>query len=71
MTTAADVGRLIAARKPGDSVAIAFDRRGERMSATLALIENPHRELVAVEDAGQTLTDDQRKFRDRWLSAVF
>ena len=69
--SAVDLERITGARKPGDPVQILFERRGERISATLTLAENPHRELVAVEDAGQTLTEEQRKFRDRWLSAGF
>jgi predicted metalloprotease with PDZ domain len=68
---AADVERAIVARKPGDPLPVVFDRRGERISTAMTLIEDPHRELVAGEDAGQPVTDEQRRFRDRWLSAGF
>jgi predicted metalloprotease with PDZ domain len=71
IASGADVDRVIAARKPGDAVPVVFERRGERVTATLTLIEDPHRELVAMEEAGQTPSDEQRKFRDRWLSAGF
>ena len=71
VTTAAEFDKAIATRKPGDPLPIVYDRRGERVTSALTLVENPHRELVAVEDAGQTLTDEQRRFRDRWLSGSF
>ena len=71
VTTAAEIDKAIATRKPGDPLPIVYDRRGERVTSALTLVENPHRELVAVEDAGQALTDEQRRFRDRWLSAGF
>ena len=71
VTTAADIDKVIATRKPGDPLPIVYDRRGERVTSALTLVENPHRELVAVEDAGQTLSDEQRRFRDRWLSGGF
>jgi predicted metalloprotease with PDZ domain len=63
--------RAIATRKPGDPLPVVYERRGERFTSALSLVEDPHRELVAVEDVGQTLTDEQRRFRDRWLSAGF
>jgi predicted metalloprotease with PDZ domain len=69
VTTAAEIDKVVAARKAGDPLPIVYDHHGERVTTALALVENPHRELVAVEDAGQTLTDEQRRFRDRWLSA--
>jgi len=71
VTTAADLDKVIATRKPGDPLPIVYDRHGERVTSALTLVENPHRELVAVEDAGQTLSDEQRRFRDRWLSSGF
>jgi predicted metalloprotease with PDZ domain len=68
---AADVERAIAARKPGDPLPVVFDRRGERISAAMTLAEDPRRELIAAEDAGQAVTEDQRRFRDRWLGGGF
>jgi len=65
---ATEFDRAIAARKPGDPLPVVYERRGERFTSALTLVEDPHRELVAVEDAGQTLTEEQRRFRDRWLS---
>lgn len=71
VTTGADVDKAIAARKPGDPLPIIYERRGERLTSALTLIEDPHRELVTMEEAGQTPTDEQRRFRDRWLSTAF
>jgi hypothetical protein len=50
-------------------VSVTFDRRGQQVTGALALIEDPRRELVPAEDAGQTLTPAQRQFRERWLSS--
>jgi predicted metalloprotease with PDZ domain len=67
-----DVGGLLAAvatHKPGDRVAVTFDRRGERHTSTINVTEDPRRELLTVEDAGMPLTDAQRRFRTSWLSS--
>jgi hypothetical protein len=68
--TSADVERAIATRKPGDSVQMVYDRRGERITAVLKLAEDPGLEVVPAEEAGQTLTDAQRRFRDGWLASA-
>jgi len=69
-TTSADVERAIAARKPGDSLQVVYDRRGERITSVLKLVEDPSLELVPAEEAGQALTEAQRRFRDSWLSSA-
>jgi len=71
VTNTTELDRAIATRKPGDPLPIVYERRGERFTSAMTLVENPHHELVAVEDAGQTVTDEQRQFRDRWLSGGF
>ncbi len=68
--TSADIERAIATRKPGDSVQVVYDRRGERITSVLTLVEDPGLELVPAEEAGQALTDAQRKFRDSWLASA-
>ena len=65
-----DIDRALMTRKPGDSLQIVYERRGERITSVLKLIENPTLELVPAEEAGQTLTDVQRKFRESWLSSA-
>ena len=61
--------RAIARLGPGARVSLRFARRGERLeqSATVALIEDPTLELVAVEKIGSPLGEAQRAFRDRWI----
>ena len=63
----AELRERIAQGKPGDELPIAFERRGERVSSTIRLAADPRREVVPIEDAGQTLTAAQRRFRDAWL----
>ena len=67
VTRAADFGRAIGGRQPGDQVPLVFERRGQRVSSMLRLAENPQVEIVRVEDVGRTLTQEQRRFRDAWL----
>jgi predicted metalloprotease with PDZ domain len=69
VTRAADMEKLVQARKPGDPLPVTFDRRGARRTAALKLAADPRFELMAAEDAGQTLTDAQRRFREAWLSS--
>jgi predicted metalloprotease with PDZ domain len=71
VTTAAELERAISTRRPGDPLPVVYERRGERVTSALMLVEDPHHELIAAEDAGQTLADEQRRFRDRWLSGGF
>jgi predicted metalloprotease with PDZ domain len=66
----AEIDRTLATRKPGDSLQIVFERRGERITSILKLVENPSLELVPAEEAGQTLSEAQRKFRDAWLGSA-
>jgi len=67
---AADIERAIGQRTPGEAVPIVFERRGQRVSATLRLVADPRLELVTAEQAGRQLTAEQRRFRDAWLSSA-
>ncbi len=67
---AADVEKLIAARKPGEPLPVVYERQGVRMSTALTLVDDPRLEVVPFEDAGQTVSDIQRRFRDAWLSSA-
>jgi predicted metalloprotease with PDZ domain len=61
----------LAKRKPGERVALRFVRRsGETVNTTIALEEDPRVEVVLIETSGDTLTDDQRRFRDSWLGSL-
>ena len=69
VTSAADFNHAIGGRQPGDQVPLVFERRGQRVTGMLRLAENPQVEIVRVEDVGRTLTEEQRQFRDAWLSS--
>ena len=70
VSRADDVDRAMTARKPGDTLAIVFERRGEPVSATLRLVEDPRVELVLNEQVGQAVSAAQRQFREAWLSSA-
>jgi predicted metalloprotease with PDZ domain len=60
-----DLAAALQRHKPGDRVTIVFkDRTDAPKTATVALGEDPHVEVVAVEP-----TAGQRAFRDRWLGS--
>lgn len=68
-SSATVLGEVLAARRPGDTVPIAFESRGQRLSANLGLSESPRVEVLAMEEAGQTPTAAQLAFRSRWLGS--
>jgi len=53
-------------RKPGDTVEVVFERRGQQIKSSLRLSEDPR---IRIEDEGSRLTDAQRRFRRAWLSS--
>ena len=67
---AGDVARAIRAGKPGDRVPIVFERRGQRVNATLRLMQDPRVELLPGERVGRAPTADQQRFRAQWLSSA-
>ena len=69
-SSAVDVDRAIRSGKPGQPLPIVFTRRGERVTATLQLVADPRQDLLPAEQAGATLTADQRRFREAWLSSA-
>jgi predicted metalloprotease with PDZ domain len=62
-----DLDREMQKRKPGESVEVVFERKGRRTTSTVRLAEDPNLEIIPAEDAGQTLTDAQKRFRSQWL----
>jgi predicted metalloprotease with PDZ domain len=68
LTTEQDVRRAISTKRPGDELPIVFERRGERVTTTLRLAENPYLEIVPAEEIGQSITEAQRRFREAWLT---
>jgi S1-C subfamily serine protease len=68
--TTDDLHRVIQQRRPGDELAVVFQRRGGRKATgNLRLVEDPSLELVPAESVGQPFTDAQRRFRHAWLSS--
>jgi len=56
--------------KPGDRVPLRFVRRsGETVNTALVPDEDPRIEVVPMEKIGGILTDDQKRFRESWLSS--
>ncbi len=64
------VDAAIRAARPGTAIAVTFLRRGQRIAATIRVVADPRLELVPAEQAGQPLTDAQRRFRDAWLRSA-
>ena len=69
VATAGDFNRAISGRRPGDQVPVVFERRGQRVTGMLRLAESPQIEILPAENLGQTLTPEQRAFREAWLSS--
>jgi predicted metalloprotease with PDZ domain len=60
----------IAAHKPGDTITVAFTRRGGPATATIALAEDPALMAVAAETAaGGVVRPEEKAFRDAWLGS--
>jgi len=71
LTAMANYDAALARHKPGDRVPLRYVRRsGETVNATLTLDEDPRIEVVPVEKTGGTLTDDQKRFRESWLTSL-
>lgn len=68
-TSPATIAEALSARRPGDTVPITFESRGQRLSAMVTLRESPRVEVVALEEAGQAPTAEQAAFRQRWLGS--
>jgi predicted metalloprotease with PDZ domain len=64
-----DLPDAVAARKPGEEVELYFKRRGKEIRAKAILAEDPRLEIVPVEKAGGTLSEEQKRFRDAWLNS--
>ena len=70
LTSLAAFEEALAKQKPGATLPLRFVRRsGEVVNGTITLEEDPRVEVVAIEKTGGTLTDDQRRFRESWLSS--
>jgi predicted metalloprotease with PDZ domain len=70
LTSMAAFEETLAKQKPGAAVPLRFVRRsGEVVNGTITLDEDPRIEIVTLESTGGTLSEDQRRFRDSWLTS--
>jgi predicted metalloprotease with PDZ domain len=70
LTSMAIYEEALGRHKPGATVPLRFVRRsGETVNGTLVLDEDPRVEILPIEKLGGVLTDDQRRFRESWLSS--
>jgi len=70
LTSNANWDEAMLRHKPGDHVPLRFVRRsGETVNTTLVLDEDPRIEIVPIEKIGGILSDDQKRFRESWLSS--
>lgn len=60
---------VVNTRKPGDQIVIVYTNRTGTHTTTLTIEESPAFEVVSAEKAGKTLTAEQTKFRNNWLSS--
>ena len=69
-TRAEGVDAAIRAARPGASLDVTYLRRNQRVRSTIHVIADPRVEVIPAEQAGQPLTDAQRRFRDAWLRSA-
>ena len=71
MRRAEEVDAAIRGTSPGSMAAVTYLRRGrgQPLMTSIRTVADPTLEVVPVEQAGGTLSDAQRRFRDGWLSS--
>lgn len=65
----ADVEAAVAARRPGDRIALVFENRGRTIEGTVTLTANPRVEVTTFETARREVPEAVRAFRAAWLGA--
>ena len=69
VVTSSDVDSIVAAHRPGDTLAVAYRSHGEMLAGRIVLQENPHMELVPAERTGVAVTPGALDARRRWLAS--
>jgi predicted metalloprotease with PDZ domain len=64
-----DLTRITERHRPGDTVDIAFEQRGERKTGRITFAEDERVAIVPFEGVGMPLTDAVRAFRAAWLTS--
>ncbi len=59
----------VAAKNPGDKIAVEYKNRTGDHTTDVILEEAPFLEVLTLEQAGQTPTAEQTTFRNNWLSS--
>ena len=68
LTQPTQVAEILARHRPGDQLALrAVRRSGERFETSVTLAEDQRIDVVPAEQAGQPLSDEMRRFRERWV----
>jgi predicted metalloprotease with PDZ domain len=67
--TAERLAELAAARRPGDIVALSYEKRGERRIVPIRYVQAEQLEVVPVDTAGEPVTESVRALRDAWLGS--
>jgi predicted metalloprotease with PDZ domain len=63
------LNEMVAAKKPGDKMTIAYKNRTGQHETVVTLAESPAVEVVTFEKAGKSLSAAQEAFRTSWLSS--
>lgn len=69
VTSGAALSSIVAGHRPGDRVAVVYDQRGARKTATVALAADPALEVITYERAGLPVTPAMAAFRESWLAS--
>lgn len=63
------IAALLDNHKPGDSLAVVFESRGNRVHGMVRLAENPRVRVVTLEELGKMPSPQQSEFRGKWLAS--
>ena len=70
LTSEAVLAAVLAARRPGQEIAVEYETRGGlRRTGRVTLAEDPALEVVTYEEAGMPVTAAMRAFREGWLGS--
>jgi len=69
MKSTQELADIVAAKKPGDKIAVTYKNRAGQHNTTITVEESPAVQVVSFESSGKTLTKEQQDFRTNWLSS--
>ncbi len=67
MGAMADLEDVLSRHQPGDTLSITFESRGQTVTGTIRLGQDPRLEVLTFEAAGRPVTEAIRAFRAAWL----